>query len=602
MEDLQIAALQRAAAFSAWLSNPISLLLMLPLLGSLFISLTRPADLRRIRFLAVLFSLLTFAVSILMLTGLPEGLRGVELASGAKPFAQFLPFSPSFGSGFQFNLPAESYRWLSIAFGETQSFAVLWNVGVDGISMPLIVLTTTILLLCTCWALPRRERLREYFALYFLLATGLLGLFVALDYVLFYLFWELMLIPMYFLIAGWGKDKEKAPRAAIKFFIYTLTGSVFYLIAFIAMQILSNVYSFSIVEVSERALRGELSYVPFTVRTLMFLGLLLCFAVKIPMFPFHTWLPDAHTEAPTEMSVVLAAVMLKTGGYGLIRVVYTALPDVAYQVGPLIAACGVLAIVYGGLVTLMQTDLKRMIAYSSISHMGFVVLGISAMNLDALTGSVFHMIGHGVIIATLFFLAGAIEERYGTRDIRELAGLLRLAPAYGVVLSIASFGAMGFPFLIGFWGEFLVLKGTFYNNPNWEQVRVGALDGSTFLQWCAAFAVLGVLISGVYMINMLQRVLLGTYELPVLVPQRDATQAAAVEPTPLGVVDVESTPAPQVDEAGHVLQPWRGFKLHHGLALVPLTAAMILFFWWPAPIIDFCQGPASALYMIFLSK
>jgi NADH-quinone oxidoreductase subunit M len=623
LEDLAITAAEKGAALLAWFSNPLTQLVLWPLLGCILVALTPKTNLRRIRFLAVLFSGLALLTAVLMLTGLPDAVRQNPF------FAQYQAFTTN-AEGLQFQLPPEQYAWFAVRFGESQSFTINWNVGIDGLNMPLVLFATAMLFLCVLWSLRRTERLREYFALFLLLECGLLGIFVAMDYVLFYLFWELMLIPMYFLIAGFGKHAEPAQRAAIKFFVYTVAGSVFYLIAFIALQIFASRLDFSIMDVAMQSWRGELDYIPITAKALIFTGLLLAFAVKIPMFPFHTWLPDAHTEAPTELSVVLAAVMLKTGAYGLIRIVYFSLADVAYQAGPLIAACGVIAIVYGAAITLVQTDLKRMIAYSSISHMGFIVLGIASMRSDGLLGAVFHMIGHGVIIAALFFIAGVIEERYGTRDLRELAGLMRSAPSYGMALAIAGFAAMGFPLMMGFWGELLVLKGAFFNSPVWEQVRVGGLDGSTFLQWCAALAVVGILTSAVYIINMLTRVLGDARSLPVLVPayehvgtavgvaparpaldseytevltesEEGRTDAAPTEET-VETIDVESTPAPPLDAQGHVLTPRRGMEPLHALVLIPLLGAMLLFFWWPAPIINCVQVPANNLYYIWLTR
>jgi NADH-quinone oxidoreductase subunit M len=250
--------------------------------------------------------------------------------------------------------------------------------------------------------------------------------------------------------------------------------------------------------------------------------------------------------------------MLKTGSYAYLRILYPTFPDVAYTMGPVLAFCGVAAIVYGAAVTLVQTDIKRMVAYSSISHMGFIVLGISAMNQDATAGAVFHMVTHGIIIATLFFLCGVIERRFGTRDMRELGGMLQGAPAYAVTLGVAAFAGMGLPGLAGFWGELLVLKGTFFNNPNWLSVHVGGMDASRYLQIIAVLAVIGILTSAVYMINMLQRVLPGK----------------------------ESAPLP----------PWRGFRLTDGLALVPLTLAIVILGIWPAPVINACTSFAYNLW------
>jgi NADH-quinone oxidoreductase subunit M len=290
------------------------------------------------------------------------------------------------------------------------------------------------------------------------------------------------------------------------------------LMSFIAMQVFAGgqVHTFSIPAMQQFWLSdlvnaqtaGMSSALP-QVRMLMFIGLLLGFVVKAPMFPFHTWLPDAHSEAPTEMSVVLAAVMLKTGTYAMLRTLYPSFPDVAYLLGPVIAACGVIAIVYGAAVTLVQVDLKRMVAYSSISHMGFIILGIAALNSDATIGTIFHMVGHGIIICAMFFLVGLIERRYGTRNLHELAGLMENSRGYGLALAVTSFAGMGFPGLVGFWGEMLVLKGAFFNNPNWQSVSVGGMDGARFLQIMAILSIIGILTSAVYMINMLQRVLPG---------------------------------------------------------------------------------------------
>jgi NADH-quinone oxidoreductase subunit M len=301
------------------------------------------------------------------------------------------------------------------------------------------------------------------------------------------------------------------------------------------------------------------------------------------MFPFHTWLPDAHTEAPTEMSVILAAVMLKTGAYGLLRMAYPTFPDVGYALGPVIACCGVVGIVYGAAVTLVQTDFKRMVAYSSISHMGFILLGISAMNPDALIGAVYMMVAHGAVIATLFFLTDVVERRYGTRDLRELGGMLKCAPSYAYVLGLAAFAGMGLPGLISFWGEFLVLKGTYFNGPSWSSVQVGWMDGSRFLQILAIISVVGILTTAVYMVNMLQRVLPGE--------MRNAGAAAGGA----GGADAAGQAG-----APRAVQPWRGFRLTDGVALVPLSAAIVVFGLYPAPIVNSCLSWAAAAWELYL--
>jgi len=558
---------EKQAALFAWLCNPITQMLVAPLLACVLICLWPGRDQRLAKLWALLGSGTSLLVTILMITGLPVAWQNASLL-----FAQYIRFMP--GLQMQFG---QEYSWLKIELGELQSFGVNYAVGVDGLSLPLIVMSSAVCFLAVIWSMPRTERVRDFLALTMLLEMALLGVFVALDYVLFYLFWELMLIPMYFLIAGWGHNRERAGKAAMKFFIYTVFGSVFMLIAFIAMQVLASggsSYTFNVIQMTKYFLTDGINILPAW-RMMLFIGLLLGFAVKVPMFPFHTWLPDAHTEAPTEMSVILAAVLLKTGAYGFLRMLYPTFPDVAYRLGPVIAFCGLAAIVYGAAVTLMQTDMKRLVAYSSISHMGFIVLGIAAMNADATVGAVYQMVAHGVIISSLFFLTGAIERRYGTRDLRVIGGMLRGAPAYALTLGIAAFAGMGLPGLAGFWGEFLVLKGTFFNNPQWTTVQVGAIDGSRYLQIAAVVAVIGVLTSAVYMINLLQRVL----------------------PGEMKGVDKDSSLAEPADRPALAQPlPWRGFRLTDGVVLVPLTISIFMLGLFPRPVVDTCLEYANALW------
>ncbi len=546
MEQLGIAFGERMAGLSAFFGNPLVQLLFAPLLACLLICLTPPHRTRLIKIYALLGSGLSLLISWSLLAGAPAA-----LAQGPW-FAQYLPFNPDAGLNFYLDLP-----WFRITIGETQSFGAGFTLGVDGLSMPLVLLATSVIFLAVIWAMPRTERVRDFFALVMLLMSGILGVFTALDYVLFYLCWELMLIPMYFLIAGWGKNRDKAGPAAIKFFIYTIFGSVFMLISFIVMQVLATEYTFNIISITQSAYMGSLANILPQFRLMLFTGMLIAFAVKVPMFPLHTWLPDAHTEAPPEMSAILAAVMLKTGAYGFLRVLYPCFPDAAYTMGPIIATCGLIAIIYGAAVTLVQTDLKRLVAYSSISHMGFIVLGISAQNPSSTAGAVFMMVGHGVIISALFLLTGVIERRYGTRDLRELAGLWTGARSYAWVLALAAFAGMGLPGLIGFVGEFLILKGVFYNNPVWTTVQVGAIDGARFFQIAAALAVLGILTAGVYMINLLQRVLPGEFRQG---------------------------------------EPWRGMRLTDALALIPLAVALVALGLYPTPVLNACSSYAYALW------
>jgi NADH-quinone oxidoreductase subunit M len=641
MGDATVAAGQGLEAFLHWASNPITQIMLWPLLGCLVISVIPATRLRAIRLVALFSALLSLVCSVLMVTGgqwlanLGFQLGDKQIFPLAGALAQYLPFTPDPRAGMQYT---QDFKWMAIRFGETQSFGVNYSVGVDGLSLPLVLLCTTILVMVVLWAWKRTERVKEFFALTLFMQVGLLGSFVALDYVLLYLFWEWMLIPMFFLIAGWGKDLERATRAGIKFFIYTLAGSVFMLIAFIALQVWSqaNVYTFSIPKLMIYSLTTGVEAMPTSVRLLIFLGLLIGFAVKAPMWPFHTWLPDAHSEAPTEMSVILAALMLKSGTYMYLRALYPTFPDICYHAGPFLAFCGVAGIVYGAGITLLQTDLKRMVAWSSISHMGFIVLGVSSMNASGTMGAMFHMVGHGVIIALLFFIVGWLEDRYGTRDIRELALRWRLGEgsAVGALLCLGAFAGMGFPGLAGFPGELFTLQGTYFNNPNWMTVQLPGLgtllgywgeilastnsfmdsrlwyspdtpqgmSGARFLQVCAVVAVLGILTSAVYMITMLTRTVFSGNR-PPPEPSLEPLPELVVEPAPLEPAlamaaaegALPASPAPRRCFRSS-RKPSHGLAWNEGLVLYPLGAAVILLGILPQPLIAIFNGWAQILF------
>jgi NADH-quinone oxidoreductase subunit M len=647
---METAALTTGAAGKSildFLSNPINQVLAWPLIGCLLICLMPRTRVPAIRLTALAATILSAMASFLMLSGVPKDLRDQGLAvfgSEWYPLAEYEAFVPEIGTQFE-----QRISWMAIKFGEMQSFGVNYHVGVDGLSMPLVLLSTVIFLLVIIWSWKRTDRIKEFLALTLFMQTGIIGSFVALDYVLLYLFWEWMLIPMFFLVAGWGRDQEKARRAAIRFFVYTLFGSVFLLIAIIALQVMSAgsssaVYSFSIIDLTISYVGGGAQSLHVAVRLLIFLGLLMGFAVKAPMWPFHGWLPDAHSEAPTEMSVILAALMLKTGSYAFLRCLYATFPDIAYHLGPVIAACGLIAIVYGAAITLLQTDLKRMVAWSSISHMGFIMLGISAMNPHSTMGAMFHMVAHGIVIALLFFLVGWIEDHYGTRDIRELGGLFQYRPLAGGLLALGAFAGMGFPGLIAFWGELLVLQGTFFNNPSWYTVMIHdpltvirfigtilsgpdgfynsemwygpdvavGMSGARFLQICAVLAVFGVLTSAIYMLNMLQKVVLGPVQtMPALaggVPKAIAATGSisSAEPAGTGEAGAGTDPAhkmpPALDlpsdaaarSARRALQLF-GLEWNYALVLLPLGIATVWLGLQPGPLLDMGRRWAEAL-------
>jgi NADH-quinone oxidoreductase subunit M len=369
-----------------------------------------------------------------------------------------------------------------------------YHIGVDGLSLPLLVLSTLVCFLCCIylwWHVPSPGKIKALFALVLLLETGMNGTFVALDLVLFFIFFELVLVPMYFMIGIWGGPRRE--YAAVKFFLYTLFGSIFMLLGFLALWLQSGTQTFDMLELRDTG-GSELF------QNLTFLGLFLGFAIKVPMWPFHTWLPDAHTEAPTVGSVMLAAIMLKMGTYGFIRIALPILPDAAVTFAPVIGILAVIAILYGALCCFAQTDLKRLIAFSSVGHMGFVMLGIATLTDRGINGAIFGMVAHGLITGMLFFLAGSIHERYHTREIAALGGVLHQMPRFGSVFAYAAIASLGLPGLAGFWGEMLALLGSYQPGAGLNEVlfRVLMVGGG-----------IGTVLTAGYLLWTVQRVNLG---------------------------------------------------------------------------------------------
>ncbi len=369
-----------------------------------------------------------------------------------------------------------------------------YHVGVDGLSLPLLVLSALVCFLCTIylwWHVPAPGKAKALFALVLLLETGMNGSFIALDLVLFFIFFELVLVPMYFMIGIWGGPRRE--YAAVKFFLYTLFGSIFLLLGFLALWLQSGSQTFDML-----ALRDSGGSELF--QNVVFLGLFIGFAVKVPMWPFHTWLPDAHTEAPTVGSVLLAAILLKLGTYGFIRIALPILPDAAVTFAPLIGILAVISIIYGSLCCFAQTDLKRLIAFSSVGHMGFVMLGISTLTDRGINGAIFGMVAHGLITGMLFFLAGSMHERYHTREISALGGVLQQIPKFGSVFAYAAIASLGLPGLAGFWGEMLALLGSYQPGAGLseELFRVLMVGGG-----------IGTVLTAGYLLWTIQRVNLG---------------------------------------------------------------------------------------------
>jgi len=388
---------------------------------------------------------------------------------------------------FQFR---ESATWI-------ESIGVRYEFGIDGIALLLVLLTTLlgVLAFLSSWS-AIQNRQKEYYVFMLLLQTGMLGVFMALDFFLFYVFWEVMLVPMYFLIGIWGGPRKL--YAAIKFFLYTLAGSVLMLLGILALYFfnssgllgwkgLGNPASFSILQFHQIA-----PQIPADLQFWIFLAFFIGFAIKVPMFPFHTWLPDAHVEAPTAGSVILAGVLLKMGTYGFVRFSLPILPKATVELLPWVAGLAIVGIVYGALVAMAQKDMKKLVAYSSVSHLGFVMLGLFALNPPGLNGGVLQMINHGLSTGALFLLVGVIYERRHTRLIAEYGGLSSEMPLFATIFLIITMSSIGLPGLNGFIGEFTILVGAF--SRTW---------------WWAVLAALGIVLGAAYMLWMYQRVFFG---------------------------------------------------------------------------------------------
>jgi len=432
---------------------------------------------------AVTFLPLVGALALMLVPRrLDAVLRGGALAVGVATFALSLPLFSRFDASsadYQFE---EMARWIP-------TLGASYHLGIDGISLLLVLLTTFItpLALASAWR-AIEERSKEFVITLLVLETGMIGVFVSLDLFLFYVFWEAMLIPMYFIIGIWGGAERI--YAAVKFVLYTLVGSVLMLIAILALYYqhgaVTGLFTFDLPTLARWVMPAG------PAQSLMFLAFALAFAIKVPVFPFHTWLPDAHVEAPTAGSVILAGVLLKMGTYGFLRFCLPLFPDASLTFGPLVFALAVIGIVYGAWVSTVQPDLKKLVAYSSVSHLGFVMLGIFTLNVQGLMGGVIQMINHGLSTGALFLMVGMIYERRHTRLITEFGGLWKVIPAFSALFLVVTLSSLGLPGLNGFVGEFLILLGAFQVNP-----------------WLAAVAATGMIFAAVYLLWMYQRVIFG---------------------------------------------------------------------------------------------
>jgi NADH-quinone oxidoreductase subunit M len=468
-------------SFDDW---AITLAVFLPTLGALVVGLM-PGDRDRLtRSLGILFTGIPLAIGVAMLFGFDAGATGAFGTADARGALQF----------------SVDVSWISVIDAR-------YFVGIDGVSLPLFELTLLLGFLCMIYTwryLPEPGRPKAFVALLLLLQTGMAGTFVAFDLVLFFVFWELVLVPMYFLIGLWGGPNRE--YAAIKFFLYTLFGSVFMLLGFLAMYFRADPHTFDMLALQGAGFDRTFQLVVFAA---MFLG----FAIKVPMWPFHTWLPDAHTEAPTVGSVILAGVLLKMGTYGFVRIALPILPDAARVWAPWIAVLAVIAIVYAALACLAQRDLKRLIAFSSVGHMGFVMLGIATLTDVGINAAIYGMVAHGVITGMLFFLAGSVHERYHTREIAEIGGgMLQKVPFLASILAFTAIASLGLPGLAGFWGEVMALLSSY--SPA-EGLSLG------LYRTLMVFGGVGTILTAGYFLWMLQRVNLGT------VPERWQTKDLA---------------------------------------------------------------------------
>ena len=459
----------------------LTALIVLPLVGAVVVALIPREAVRLQKLVALGFTTAAFVVSIFMLRG----------------------FAPR--PGMQFEV---SRAWIP-------AYGISYHLGVDGLSVWLVILTTflTPIALLGSWS-SIHDRVRGFNVFMLLLEAGMVGVFVALDLFLFYIFWEAMLIPMYFLIGIWGH--ERRIYAAIKFFLYTFAGSALMLVGFIVLYRATGLHSFDLSQLVRQPVSPEL-------QMWLFAAFALAFAIKVPMFPFHTWLPDAHVEAPTAGSVILAGVLLKMGTYGFLRLALPLFPAAAARFAPAIAILAVIGIIYGGLVSLVQPNLKKLVAYSSVAHLGFVMLGVAAMTTTGIVGAVYQMLNHGISTGALFLLVGMLYDRRHTFLIDEFGGLKTVMPWFSAVFLLVCLSSIAVPGFNGFVGEFLILLGSW---------RAPFIPGRALV----AVASVGVILAAAYILWMVQRVLYGEVTRPANAGLPDLSAREALVLTPLVVL------------------------------------------------------------------
>lgn len=438
------------------LFHPLTLVTFLPLVGVLVIALLSERQRAAIRWVALITSLATFGVALWVLSLFSVGTADMQL---------------------EVNAP-----WLS--FG---AFQVGYHLGIDGVSLLMVLLTTflTPIALLSTWT-SVTDRVKGFMLFFLLLEVGMTGVFLALDLVLFYVFWEFTLVPMYFLIGIWGG--ERRVYAAVKFFLFTMSGSLLMLLAILYMGFTAGTFDWNELLAQRAAFAGAGLW--------LFLAFAAAFAIKVPMWPLHTWLPDAHVEAPTAGSVILAGVMLKMGAYGFLRFNLALFPEIAVQAAPWMALLAVIGIIYGAAVSYMQRDMKKLVAYSSVSHLGFVVLGLFALNQQGISGGVLQMVNHGLSTGALFLVVGMLYERTHTREMAAYGGIWKIVPILGTLMLVVVLSSAGLPGLNGFVGEFTILLGAYGSQ----------IIGSP---WFAVAATVGVILAAVYLLSLYEKVFLG---------------------------------------------------------------------------------------------
>lgn len=429
----------------------LSLLLIVPLAAALVTALLPKNNARLIKGWAFVAVAIEFVLSLYLLANFVPNTSQMQ-------FEEFVPWIPQIG--------------------------ISYHVGIDGLSFWLVMLTTFLMLIAIPASFSEiNERLKEYFIFFLILEAAMLGVFVALDVFLFYVFWEFSLIPMAFLIGIWGH--ERRIYAAIKFVLFTMFGSLLMLVAIIVLYFATGARTFDLIELQKMI-------TPATLQPWLFAAFALAFAIKVPMFPLHTWLPDAHVQAPTAGSIILAGVLLKLGAYGFIRYCLTLFPDASRQFAPVLIVLAIIGIIYGAMVAAMQKDLKSLVAYSSVSHMGFIILGIFVFSQQAMSGAILQMVNHGISTGALFLLVGLLYERRHTRLISEFGGLQKVIPVFSFLLLVVMFSSMGLPGLNGFVGEFLILLGAWEANPVYTALAaVGVILAAIYLLWAYQRAMQG---------------------------------------------------------------------------------------------------------------